>query len=308
MHLRRRGYLRSLPAITGTVAGCSTPFRGSSTRPTVGTEPVTIEKRDFTGDGTDDIRLGNGRITVQMEGERMHGLEVISEMARTGESRVTGNIRTRPKTPISRTESVHPEFQNTVKFDVVENRGEMAVYRIDRNYRLNGAKMNIRCDVSLVSGQNFVFVDYSFENRSSRELLLDQDKGDRHDGIQIYRHLRLFNQNRTNDAYRFYLPSIGERTFLNQPVWKVFRGTRWGTIFDLHVGVTAGLVEWETPPWMWITELNATALDYLVGELVLKPDESASYVGFVGLHEGGGVAPEAGKRTHSRAKQVLNDL
>lgn len=268
---------------------------------------VQIIKQDLTGDGTDDIRLENGEIFVQINGENIGSgiaLQAVDEIGRQGNGVTDEEITANPANPTSSTTSESPDFKSLNTFKITKDTGTEASFQIVRNYvyPTNDISVEISWKVTLFKGDNFILAELTIKNTDGGSLLLDQDEGDIHDGIMILKHLQLLGRDGDDPDYRFHLKNHGTFNFDDFGRWSTFSGSDWGTLFDDKDALTAGLVKGDTSPKQWITERpGGEAMSYLTNEITLDPGESASWLLVVGAHQGGSNAPDAGQQIYNTA-------
>jgi hypothetical protein len=263
-----------------------------------------VTKDDLNNQGRDDIRLENGEIFVQMNGEALESKNFVATSGRENRD-VTGSIQTNPQSPISSTESPSAEFRSLRSFEITQNTSEVGSYRIVRNYVVFGddssdeIPFRISKRVKLHSGDRIFLAELSYTNTGNRTVKLDQDTVDIHDGFMILINSNLSERTDRQGDYRFYLPGQGTSLFSNQSKFETFSGTNWATVFDAQDAVTYGLVDGHTSPKMWVA---TNGLDYELNEFHLDPGQSVSYTTFVGIHAGGSEAPDVGQQIYETAK------
>lgn len=259
---------------------------------TAAPDPVEVTVGDLTGDGTKDIKLSNGKVFVQMNGDHLESRTGISAAGPVGGDDVTGRMGTNPKTPTGYTTSTTANYQSTVSFEVVANNGTAGAYKIVREYTLDGVEMQIIWEVRLYAGDRFAVTEISYKNTDDTGLKLDQDRGDIHDGIQLFSGVALDGRSGNADDYKFHLVGEGTTAFTDTYRWSTYAGVKRGTVFDSTDAVTVGLLSGATSPKMWITTGSPSSrLDFMVNEVTLDPGETASYTAAVGIHDGGSEAP-----------------
>lgn len=301
--LDRRALLAGLVGI----GGCAgRPLRPEvSPTPTVVGEPVSRTEVDLTGDGLADVRLANGDVYVQMNSERLASTAGAVAGGRVGGSNVVGAIATRPKTPTSRTESASPAHNATAEFGLVADGDPRGGYRLVRDYHLAGTPFRIAWRISVRAGVPAILARVRYTNLGSEPLELDQDAGDIHDGIGVFRSIGLVGREAESAGYRFAIGGGRSHTFADVPVWKTFPSGHRATVFDDEVGVTYGLLSASTASKMWIV-VGGGGLDWQMNETVLGAAESLSYGAMIAVHDGGSEAPTIGRERYERVQSRLS--
>jgi len=207
----------------------------------------------------------------------------------------------RPKSPISSTESVTPSFTRIREFALTRSNNRVAQYRLYRRYQLVGIPIDIDWTVSLVGGYPLALATIQVRNAGSRPLLLDQDDGDTHDGIQVLEKLRLGGDAVSDEVPQFALSGGSPRRFADQPLWKTYPAVRYVTLFtDVHA-VTYGYVRGDTGPKMAV--VSPGQLDLMANETRLRPGDSVRFDVMVAVHDGGGGASARGAELFSTAQR-----
>lgn len=247
------------------------------------------------------VRLENDTMFVRAAADRLPAHAGLSAAGPVGTGDVTGPVLTRPKSPTSSTESVTPSYTRTREFALTRSNDRIVQYRLYRRYLLIGVPIDIDWTVSLVGGYPLAFATIRIRNAGSRPLLLDQDDGDTHDGIQVLKKLRLGGDAVSDEVPQFALSGDRPRRFAAQPLWKTYPAVRYVTLFtDVHA-VTYGYVRGGTGPKMAVVGPNR--LDLMVNETRLGPGESVRYDVMVAVHDGGSGASARGAELFSTARR-----
>lgn len=302
-------YVRALKANLETYAGTLSVLEATLSDSTAPTPEGIVVAEDLTGDGSTDVRLRNDRVFFELHRDDLAeqgSLQVSTRAGRGADRDLVGRISTAPKNPYTATESDVPSFRSLRAFEVTEDRERVGAYRVTRTYEYehNGISLLIDWRARLHADDRFVVTELTLENVDSESVLVDQDPGDIHDGINLVNGIGLRGRSASDDEYRFHLAGLGTAAFSDHSRWTPFDGVEWATLFDSTDAVTVGFVDGTTPPEMWITEGSPTdRFSFLAGETELAAGESASYVLAFGFHAGGPDAPETGRRIFQRATE-----
>jgi hypothetical protein len=279
----------------------------TTTTPTtgIGGGGVRATARDLTGDGSRDIRLSNGEVFFQINGENVSGGPRVADVAgRVGVGQVPGKLDALPTSPYSSTEQDRPTFEETIAYEVTADAGTYASYRVLREYSYEhtGSRVRIGWTLTLYDDGRYGVANLTVTNVGSGPVELDQDDGNIHDGIQVFDRLGLAGRSESDSGYRFALGDDDPRSFVAAGQWSTFAGTEAGTIYDAADAATIGYLNGTTPPHQWITEGDG-GIGYHTDEVTLDPGATASWQVAVAMHAGGSDAPSTGRTIVDRAKR-----
>ncbi|MFD1635398.1 PKD domain-containing protein (plasmid) [Haloplanus ruber] len=276
---------------------------------TAGDSTPTAERRDFTGDGTEDIRIRNGEIFLQIAGENVSGgRQVADVVGRDDDRRVLDRTSALPNNPYS-TGKDRPTYESTSEFKIVAETDRLASYRVVRNYSYEhtGARVQIAWQATVFADGEYALTQLNITNIDTQPVELDQDDGDIHDGIQLFHSLRLAGRDGTNSAYRFQIGDQSPQQFSQTRRWTTSRGTEHGTIFDGQNAATVRFLTGKTSPHQWITD-GEGQIGYHVGETVVAPGETISWTAALAVHEGGQDAPTDGEALVADADERVDEI
>jgi PKD repeat protein len=269
----------------------------------------TAERRDFTGDGTEDIRISNGEVFLQIAGENVSGGRQVADIiGRDGNRQVLDRTSALPNNPYS-TGKDRPTYESTSEFKIIAETDRLASYRVVRNYSYEhtGARVQIAWQATVFADGKYALTQLNITNIDKKPVELDQDDGDIHDGIQLFHSLRLAGRDGTNSAYRFQISDQSPQQFSQTGRWTTFGGTEHGTIFDGQNAATVRFLTGETSPNQWITDGDGQ-IGYHVGETVVDPGETISWTAALAVHEGGQDAPTEGEALVADADERVDEI
>lgn len=256
-----------------------------------------IEKRDITGDENDDIWMSNERIWLQINGTDLDSETFVSTIGRGGSTELAGPWQFR-----LRSHDHQSELESTEAFEIVENTDDPLSYRVEQRYAIGENPLQIVYTVRLPADSDTAIVETGWTNDGSEVVLLDQPSRHVHEGIML---LRGGSFRDAAGNYRFHVSGAGTHPFDAVRRWQTFPidGEQpFVTLFDDERAVTYALLQGATDPHHAVTGGKpANRVDFMVEELSLSPDESASYTIAIGVHDGGDVARE-------EAAEMLSEL
>lgn len=180
-------------------------------------------------------------------------------------------VASRPKTPISKTKSVAPEVVDVLTVRQIQTTAASG-FRLRRRFRLDGVPFEIGWTVRFVRHRPIALVDIRFRNVGDRELLLDQDYGDTHDGIQL---LSSFGLDDPEEPYQYCVQRAGQNRIDTQPLWRTHPSSQWVAVSERQGGAVALLRSGETAPKMVV--IDQETIDFMINEFRLAPGAMASY-------------------------------
>ena len=163
--------------------------------------------------------------------------------------------------------------------------------------------MRLRWTLFGFPGKPYVLLRAKLINESTRSITIDEDEGNRHEGLMLLRGCNLENAAVQQPALRFKVGSEDSLRFFNAPWYAVMNDAPRATIYGERKGITYGYLDGDTAPNMWVT--RQAALDFVVNGTKLDGGESVGYYLFVGLHDGGQSAPEEGKAMFKEAQGLI---
>ena len=246
----------------------------------------TVETRDFTGDGTTDVKVTNSQTWLLFEGADRDGRIYTSRLGPVGSSSFGDNWDIKPTT---RTDGL--SHRSTERVEAFQ-REEGAGYHIRRSYDLGGTPFEEETTVYLPSNRRSALVRVRLTNNGNESVLLDQDRGNIHDGIMMTRGTVL---NDYGSNYRFHTTGSGTHRFDNAGLWSTFElsgSTPNVTAFDDDDAISYGLVDGDSGPRHVVTNGDPVQrADFMLRETEVGAGDTAVYTLAVGAHDGGRDAP-----------------
>jgi len=260
-----------------------------------------VEVRDFTGDGSDDVRVHNSETWLMLEGEHRDTRVYASRLGRAGESSLGNNWDFRPTTR----DPDQFKHQSTDGVETFQD-GDGAGYHVWRTWDVGGARFEEATTVYLPAGSRTALVRIRLTNESGSSVLLDQDQGNIHDGVMLTRGTVLRDY---GSDYRFHATGSGTHQFANAGLWETFGFSgdpAVVTAFDDQNAISYGLVDGASGPRQVVTNGDPVARgDMMVRQVRVSAGDTATYTLAVGAHDGGDGAPSrAANSTASVAGQT----
>ena len=144
---------------------------------------VTVARSDLTNDGTMDIKLDNGIMWVQVNGDSPKGCKAyIDEGGISGSSNMIrdGSIESHGMVD----QSVY-WVTKSFSISVAESTTTYATYRVTSVDTANGKEMTIINDVTLEQGKEYATITYQITNTGTQSFLYDEIPSHIHDGATM---------------------------------------------------------------------------------------------------------------------------
>ncbi len=246
----------------------------------------TVETRDTTGDGLEDVRVANSEIWLLIEGADEDGRVYTSRIGQFGDAALGTDYDFKPTTRDDQLS--HQSTEPVETFQTEAGAG----YHLRRQFELSGVSFGTETTVYLPSDRRSALARVRFSNEGSQQLLLDQDRGNIHDGVMVTRGTPLADY---GPNYRFHVTGSGTHSFDDAGLWSTFdlSGSLPTVVaFDDENAISYGLVDGASGPRHAVTNGDPVQrVDMMAKQQTLDPGDTASYTLALGVHDGGDDTP-----------------
>ncbi|MEW6620109.1 MAG: PQQ-binding-like beta-propeller repeat protein [bacterium] len=265
---------------------------------------VTVIQQDLTHDGTIDIKMDNGKVWIQINGDSENGYNYYSAGGRSGQSSYT---KPNGNWGMFVDEYISGVIPNTV--ELIKNTPEVAAYRVTHIQGTTPDKqIMVTATIILPKDKEYAVFQTTFRNIGSSTFTYDEYPTHIHDGAA-------FGSLIPVNPDKFTVYGYSEQIFDSVNVWSVYSPSPtkpFVSIYDNTEGMTFGFIQpWTTNPNQFVTGgptgyiPPSTCLDSMVREFTLNPGGTATYRGLIAFHTG---AVSTGVSLYDDAEVNIDDI
>jgi len=258
-------------------------------------EGVEVTQEDLTGDGTVDIKLDNGIMWVQVNGEMddIGCKAYINAGGITGSPSFIGHPDSFGIKQHGMADQVAYWRTKSYSISLLSSSSMAATYRVVIVDTANGKEITRTIDVTLEAGKPYATVNVTLENTGTESFLYDEYPSHIHDGA----HLEMLLSAEKNDIDG-YISGVGTIGLTSLTWWVSYTpdtSAPYGILFEPTSGeaATLGYLEWDYPIWQVVAYYTGAGsairpkLDFMAQEFTLNPGETAHFRLIIAFHNGG---------------------